>query len=47
MFENEKDLFGDFGELDLGSDLEKGFADFTPVDDGEDISSIFGVDQCQ
>ena len=42
MFENEKDLFGDFGELDLGSDLEKGFADFTPVDDGVDMSSIFG-----
>ena len=42
MFENEKDLFGDFGELDLGSDLEKDFADFTPVDDGADMSSIFG-----
>ena len=42
MFENDKDLFGDFGELDLGSDLEKDFADFTPVDDGADMSSIFG-----
>ena len=42
MFENEKDLFGDFGSLDLGSDLGADFAEFTPVDDGVDMSSIFG-----
>ncbi len=42
MFENEKDLFGDFGSLDLGSDLEKDFAGFTPLDDGVDMSTVFG-----
>ena len=42
MFENEKDLFGDFGSLDLGSDLGADFAEFTPIDNNTDMSSIFG-----
>ncbi len=37
MLEKDKDLFGDFGDLDLGSDFGKDFADFTPIDDGSDI----------
>lgn len=45
MFENEKDLFGDFGSLDLGSDLGADFADFTPVNDDMDMSSIFGEEK--
>lgn len=45
MFENEKDLFGDFGSLDLGSDLGADFAEFTPIDDNTDMSSIFGEEK--
>ena len=45
MFENEKDLFGDFGSLDLGSDLVADFAEFTPIDDNTDMSSIFGEEK--
>ena len=42
MLEKDKDLFGDFGDLDLGSDFGKDFADFTPIDDGSDVSDVFG-----
>ena len=45
MFENEKDLLGDFGSLDLGSDLGADFAEFTPIDDNTDMSSIFGEEK--
>ena len=41
MLEKDKDLFGDFGDLDLGSDFGKDFADFTPIDDGSDMSAVF------
>ena len=45
MFDNEKDLLGDFGSLDLGRDLGADFAEFTPIDDNTDMSSIFGEEK--